>query len=416
MSLLAVLRQADSRLIVPVGTFIMSVLGSVYVYVPGSDGETHRNVVESAYLNMGFTDFLTTFFQLFIFNIDNAPAGISDPYLHLLGFMSGSVFGVPVLLHVFAAAVYGLIYFNILKILFQRISFPKGLSLIIVLFSIFFIYRGITGFNAIRWWTALWLMLYGLLAYWHYGRKKFLIFALLAVYIHFSFIAYIFPLFISIRLYHRPKLIMVIWLTSFFLGASYNLIKPYLPGLEIIQKKEQYTLNEEQLRRSAEARANAPIKNKRFYTAIGELSFRDYSIPFLIVVVFLLFLRKINGSNKTLIYQLFAAGVLLYAFGNIMEFSLSVSGRAKAGAAPFIMLAALLGLSSLRSNNLLVYSSLKMRTTMNIFFLSSIPVILYHLSYALNMLSAFTVILPVSSWFLGDDDFSVRDVLAMFFI
>ncbi len=413
VSLIALLRSGNSRIVVPVGTFVMTILGSIYIYLPGSDGETHRSKVESAYLDMGFADFLTTFFQLFILNNENAPRGISDPYLHLLGYLSGGIFGVPELLHVFAAFVYGLIYFNIIRILFERITFPKGTSFIIILFGIFFINRGITGFNAIRWWTALWLMLYGFLAYWHYGKPKFLIFSFLAVYIHFSFIAFIFPTLGAILLYKYPKLILLIWLISFFLGASYSLIKPYLPALEVIEQKQRFTLDEEQLKMSEEARDNTPKKNTRFYAAIGEYSFKRYSIPLLIIFMFWL-LKSISGFNRTLITQLFAAGVLLYAFGNFMEFSPAVSGRAKAGAAPFIMLAGLLSLSSIHNNNVNFYRSYKFRSPMYLFFISAIPLVLYHLSYTLNMLSAFTLMLPGASWLLGADDFSLRDFLAMF--
>ncbi|WP_158860027.1 EpsG family protein [Lunatibacter salilacus] len=415
LGLITLLRSGNSRLLLPVGTFLMTILGSIYVYSPESDGESHRRTVESAYLDMGVAEFLTSFFQLFVLNNENAPIGISDPYLHLLGFLSGGIYGIPELLHVFAAFVYGLVYFSILKILFERITLPNGISLIVVLFSIFFIYRGITGFNAIRWWTALWLMLYGFLAYWHYEKRKYLIFSLLAVYIHYSFIAFIFPALVAIWLHKRLKLVMVIWVISFFLGASYDLIKPFIPALEVIEQKQQYTLDEEQLQGTAEARANAPQKITRFYAAFGEASFRDYSIPLLIVFLFWL-LRSISGTNRTLIMQLFTAGVLLYAFGNFMEFSPSVSGRAKAGAAPFIMLAGLLNLSSLYNNNFTFYRSYKVRTVMNLFFISSIPLIMYHLSYTLNMLSAFALMLPGASWFLGSDDFSIREFLAMFII
>lgn len=415
LTLFSLLRSGNPRFIVPAGTIVMTLLGSVYIYLPGTDGATHLNTLNSHYLSMGFTEFVTAFFQLFVLNNENAPAGISDPYLHLLGFFAGGIFGVPELLHVFASFIYGLIYFNILKILFERITFPKGVSLIIILFSIFFINRGITGFNSIRWWTAFWLMFYGLLAYWHHRKSKFLILTLLSVYIHFSFVAFLFPALSAIWLYKRPKSIMVIWLVSFLIGANYNLIKPYVPNLEVIEGKEKYTLDEDQMALTAEARDKAPVKSQNFYAALGESTFRDYSIPLLIIFLFLM-LKGISGFNKDLIKQLFAVGVLMYAFGNFMEFSGSVSGRAKAGASVFIMFSGLLTLSNLYKLNSSLYQSFKVRSFMSLFFISSIPLVLFHLSYTLNMLSAFALILPGASWFLGADDFSLRDFLATFSI
>lgn len=412
ITLYAVLKSRNDQLIVPVGTFIMTLLGSVYVYLPGSDGETHRNTVSSEYLDMSFLEFMQAFFELLILNSSNAPRGINDPYLHTIAFLSGSIFGAPELLHVFAAFVYGLIYFSILRILFQRMTWPKGVSMIAVLFVVFFIYRGITGFNAIRWWTALWLMLYGFLAYWHYGKLKFLGVAALSILIHFSFIAFFVPALGAIWLHRRPEILFIIWIGSFFFGASYQLIKPYIPKLEVIERKEQYTLNEEKLQLSAKARANTPKKETRFYAAIGETSFADYSIPILIVLIFLIN-QGIIGENKKIIAQAFAAGVLLYSFGNIMEFSPSVHGRAQAGAAPFVLIAMLWTLSASFKYQKRIYESVLLRVTMSLFFISAIPVFLYHLSYAINMLSAFAISFPLASWLLAENDFSIRDFILM---
>lgn len=412
ISLITLLRSGHTKLVVPVGTFIMTILGSIYVYVPETDGETHRNTVVNYYLDMGIVEFLTAFLQLFFLNNESAPPGISDPYLHLLSFLSGSLFGVPELLHVFAAFVYGLIYFNILKILFERITLPKGISLIVLLFAVFLIYRGFSGLNSIRWWSGLWLMLYGFLGYWHYGRKKFIVFIFLALYIHFSFIAFVFPTLSAIWLYKKPKVIMLIWVGSFFIGTSYNLIKSYIPALNVIEQKERYTLDEEQLQRSAKGRLSLQPKNVRFYAAIGETSFQDYSIPLMIVFLYWIF-KWISCSSRILIYQLFAAGVLLHAFGNLMEFSPTVSSRARAGSAPFIMLTGLLSLFSVYKNNLSVYQGFKIRAFMSLFFVSSLPVIIFHLSYILSIFSAFLIFLPGVSWVLGLDDLSIRDLLSI---
>lgn len=414
ISLFLLLKSGNSRIIVPAGTILMMFLGSAYIYNAGSDGASHLETIERYYVNMEIWEFISVFFELISLNNTNAPSGISDPYLHFLGFLSGSVFGTPELLHVFAAFFYGIIYFSIIRILFQRIDWPKGISLIATLFLIFLTYRGITGLNSIRWWTAMWLLVYGLLAYWNYGKRKFLLLALLSIYIHFSFIAFVIPSFAAIWLFKKPKVIFVIWIVSFFLGASYQLIEPYVPALNVIEQKERYTLNEEEMEKTKALRADAPKKSKRFYASLGETSFRDYSIPFMIV--FLFWIRNKMGGNKSAISdQMFAAGVLLYSFGNVMEFSPSLHGRAKAGAAVLILIAGLLSLSELYANNIKLYKSFQARLVMSVFCLSTIPVVLFHLSYALNMLSAFTIVFPAASWFLGGNDFSIRDLLVVVF-
>lgn len=411
LSVLYLVRNAGIRMLVPAGTILMVVLGSIYVYLPGSDGDSHRNTVESGYLDMGFLDFFTGFMNLLILNNENVPSGIDDPYLHVLSFLSGSIFGLPELIHVFAAIVYGFIYFNILKILFQRITLPRGVSLIVILLAIFFTYRGITGFNSIRWWTGFWLMFLGFLSYWHYGKSKYLFLSFLAVYVHYSFVAFLFPIVGSLWLFRRPKLVMAIWILSFFLGASYTLIKPYIPSFEVIQNKEQYTLDEEKIERTTAARSSTPVKSKRLYAELGEITFRDYSIPLLIIVLFGV-LKQLSGPNRMLIYQLFSAGVLLYSFGNFMEFSPAINGRARSGAAPIIMLCAIISFSTMYENNSKLYQSFAIRIVMTLFFVSAIPVILFHLSYAINMLSAFVLIFPIASWLLGPEDLSLRELIA----
>lgn len=390
----------------------MGVLGSIYIYLPSSDGNTHRGKVEQFYLGMHWPEFIKGLTGLITLNDSYAPPGITDPYLHIISFIAGAILGLPDLLHIISSFIYGLIYFSIIKIFYQRISWPQGITLIHISFFIFVIYRGFSGMNSIRWWTAFWLLLYGLMGFWHYGKKKYLLIALLSPYIHFSFIAFVVPTFAAIWLYRQSTLVIVIWLLSFGVAGNYQLIQSYIPDLEVINRKAQHTLNEEFLAASLAGRSGLPQKEKRFYTEYGQWSFNSISIPLLIVFLFL-YRKYVSSADNDLASPLFAAGVLLYSFGNFFEFSPSVYGRSLAGSGPFILASSLLTLSQMSIVNFHPMKALKSKALLLLFYLSSIPMILFHLSYTLGIFSIYAVIIPFVSWFLGSEDISIIEFIKL---
>jgi len=396
-------KTRNEKLILWGGTFLMAILGSVYVYVKGGDGHTHMRHIEKEYMDMSVVDFFARMGDILTLNVEQ---GVVDPYLHILSFISGSILGTPELLHFFAGAFYGAVYFTGVLFLLRNLDFKKASFVLGILLTVFFIYRSITGLNAVRWWTAMWMVFSGTLGFLSTRKKKYLLLALASILVHFSFIGLIIPIIAGYYIRNFRKLLLIIWIFSFFTVGSYDIIKPYVPDIGVFKSREAtLTIN------PSTQQIDSSDSNVRFYREYGETSFRDYSIPFLSVVLFFLFIR--NG-NSNWYWSLFAMGVTLYTFANFMEFSPSVSGRAKSGGSVLILASAI---QILGSNVQFTYSKNDFRIIkflVTIFFLSCIPVILFQLSYIITMQSVFTLVLPVFSWFLGEADFSIREFLGSF--
>ena len=388
------------------GTLFFGIVGSLYIYNSGTDGYTHMMNIENNYLNMDLRTFLIDLVNLLYYNTANT--NTSDPYLHILSFLSGSLFQTPELLHVFSGLIYGAIYFRCLMFIIEDIKFKKAATFVVLLTSIFLIYRGITGLNSIRWWTAFWLMFLGVLGYAKTMNKKFFILTILSLYVHFSFLVFIIPAFFSYFLKNKIKLVFLIWIASFFMGYSYNMIQPYLPNIEVIQEKESYTLNTEIVEKSQAAR-DKRATSTNFYAEYGETLYRDFSILLLTGLMFY-FIFKIHNQKNVFFNYVFTSGVLLYALGNIMEFSPAVSNRGKSGASVILLASAIILIIN-NYNNIKISNPKFFKLGLNIFIISSIPMILFQVSYFLNMVSSFFIIFPFFSWFLGNDDFALKELL-----
>lgn len=394
----------NERLLVYAGTFLMGLLGSVYVYVDGGDGHTHRKHITNVYLTMDIETFFARAWEVLLLQ---AQTGVVDIYLHILSFISGSIFGVPELLHVFAGLVYGFIYFTGVVFLIRGINYQYAAFAVISLLGIFFMYRGVTGLNSVRWWTALWFLFTGCMGYLSTKKRIFILVAFLSILVHFSFIGLIIPIVLGWLLKKFRRTIFLLWFCSFFFAGSYAVIKPYFPDIGALNSREANLSFEPNTKKISQK-----SEDVRFYREWGETSFRNYSIVFLSCIIFFFYLR---GSDDSWYWVLFGLGISLYTFGNLFEFSPAVSGRSKSGASVFILAGAIQFFGHLDRYLTLKSNRILLNYVVAVFVISAIPVILFHLSYIISMLSGFTLGFPVFSWLLGDEDLSIRDLIGIFF-
>jgi hypothetical protein len=105
--LLLAFKSSSERFIVFSGTLFMGLVGSVFMYLPGSDGHTHLQAVERYYLDMSLGQFLADAGSLLLLQ---PVEGSKDMYKHLLSFLAGGVFGIPELLHFFGGLILGYFY------------------------------------------------------------------------------------------------------------------------------------------------------------------------------------------------------------------------------------------------------------------------------------------------------------------
>jgi uncharacterized membrane protein YhfC len=104
----------------------------------------------------------------------------------------------------------------------------------------------------------------------------------------------------------------------------------------------------------------------------------------------------------------------IYTFSNFLEFSPSIQGRAKTIASLFILAAAIHLQLTLKRYNWNRKHISYLNKGLSLFLIFSIPMFLFQVSYLLENFSIFSVILPQISWFLGEDDFSIRTAIGIF--
>ena len=104
MGVVQLLRNRDEKTLLLFGILFFGIVGSLYVYRPGSDGEAHLSNAILNYSDMSFNMFLNQFYDLITLN---GTSVAKDIYLHCISYLAASVFGVPELIHVFAGLILG---------------------------------------------------------------------------------------------------------------------------------------------------------------------------------------------------------------------------------------------------------------------------------------------------------------------
>jgi hypothetical protein len=407
IGLALIFKMKNKAYITYMGTLFFGFLGSLFIYSPDSHGATHLEAVKLYYVDMSFIEFIDGTIKLLTFR----PTEISnDLYLHLISYLSGGVFQIPELIHVFGGLLLG--YFFTKSVLLVLEDKPKQkLGILLLSFiALFLIVRSISALNSLRMWTGMWAFFYGAYAYVKKKETRFLWVIVLAIFVHFSYLLFAFPLAAAIQLRKRRKLVVGIFIASFVINVGFQQAFGLVESTGLYQDKLKYTVidQDEQDRRATQSSKNEGTAN--FYKEFGPYVYNNFSILLLSFVLIVVYLKK---TNIEYLDFLIAGGLLILTLSNLAETtSPSVHGRGYTIAATFLTAAAI---QILILKNQLLLSKFKRRlinASFPVFIASSIPFLLFHISYALNSISAFFIVLPFSSWFLGDKDFSVRDFIA----
>lgn len=403
-------RKEDERFIVIAGTLFMGLLGSVFVYVQGNDGHTHLMSVYEYYLEMSFIEFVKGLGSLLIFQPIKAS---NDVYKHVISYLSGGIFRVPELIHLFGGLLLGYFFTkSVLLVLEDKPNQKMGI-LLGSFIALFLISRSVSALNSLRMWTAMWVFFYGSFAYVKSGKTKYLWIVLLSVFIHFSYLIYVLPLGLVFFLEKQRLVIVAVFVGSFFVNVGFEQIATIVEITGLYQDKAKYTvLDGDTLERRAGERS-AETSNANFYKSLGPTVYKSFST---VLLAFTLLIIYIKGTGKKYLDFLIAGGLMILALSNLASSSSpAVEGRGYTIASLFLVAAAIEVL--FLKDYLLVpgYKSRLIKLSFSIFLISSIPYILFNISYSLNTISYFSVIMPLGSWLLGEGDLSIRDFIITLF-
>jgi hypothetical protein len=186
-----------------------------------------------------------------------------------------------------------------------------------------------------------------------------------------------------------------------------------LPQTSLVENQQQANIidSDADVEIYAVRQQSAIDKNQNFYKKYGPGFYQTFNIVGLTFILFLFYLNKRTDPN--LIF-LISVGLGIYTFANFMEFSPSIQGRAKTIASLFILVAAIHLQLTLKRYNWSEKSINYLNKGLSLFLILSIPMFLFQVSFLLENFSLFSILLPQVSWFLGDNDFSIRTAIGIF--
>lgn len=408
LALFSILKLKNEKEIIFFGTLIFGMLGSVYIYSEGNDGFKHRFYIQRDYMDMSIADFFTKAYDVLTFN---SGEGVTDIYLHTLSYISGPLLNIPELLHVLAGLVLGYFFTkSVLLVLDGNFRIKKSYIVISFIF-LFLLIRSASALNSIRMWSGMWILFYGTYSFAKTKEKKYFKVIIFSILVHFSYAIIIIPILAAYLIRERKRMLVLIYALSFFSTLSFSYIESYIPQSNLLETKQsQYALDSEEKKERFENRSieRGEINdNKSFYSGSGQENYLTFSIVGLTIIL-LLFYLKTSDSNFTF---LIAIGTGLYSFSNLVAFSPSLQGRTKMIAATFILAAAIHLQFALKDYGFGEKTKRRFNQGLVLFLLSSLPMIIFQISYILQGFSFFLLLFPQLSWIMGDNDFSIREAI-----
>ena len=393
------------------GTLFFGLLGSIFIYVPGTDGHSHLMSAKADYLDLSFLEFLKQSYKILTFS---ATEGTTDIYLHVISFLSATVLQTPELIHVFAGFVLGYFFTKSVLLVLKNNLLVKKSKILLGCIVLFLLIQSIGALNSIRMWTGLWVLFYGTYSYATTKEKKYISVILFAIFVHFAYAVILIPVILAYLLQNRKKILIALYIFSFFTTVGFSFFEAYIPKADLLESKQKtYAIDsEEKADRFEKDRlyAQKEIANTNFYKASGQTNYFNYSIVGLSFIVLLFYIKKTADAN--LIF-LTAIGIGVYTFSNLVAFSPSLQGRTKTIAATFILAAAIHLQLTLKNYFLSGKATRYLNGGLILFLLSSIPIFLFQVADIFFNISFFIFLLPPISWILGDGDYSIRAVLGL---
>lgn len=411
IGLLNLIKQKNEKQITFFGTLFFGLLGSVYIYFVENDGYRHRMLAKEHYLNMSILEFFEKTYHIFTLS---PRGGATDFYLHSLSYISAAILQSPSLIHVLAGLVLGYFFTkSVLLVLKGNLKVKKSWILLSFIF-LFLLIRSLSALNSIRMWTGMWVLFYGTYSWATTKEKKYLYVIFFSILVHFSYAVILIPLVAAYVNRERKRLVVLIYVVSFFSTIGFSFMESYIPQFDLLETKQsQYIIDSEEKAERFEKRSieRGEVKDKKnFYSGSGQANYYSYSIVGLSIILIFFYLKKISNANFIILVSI---GLGLYAFSNLVAFSPSLQGRTSTIAATFLLAAAIQLQLTLKKYNLGIKIKMRLNLGLVVFLISSIPMVLFQISYILQGFSFFSFFFPQISWIMGDNDFSIRQAIGI---
>ncbi len=296
--------------------------GLTMIMNESADGFRHLKGVYEVYEPMSLQLFITDFFDILIlrprFEVND------DLFIHILSFLAAKTHSD--LFFGYVGLVYGYFFVSSLFIVFRFVkkrNFPLiGRGILFWTFVLLILWKFVEGINTVRTWTGMWFVVFMMLKHWETQNKKYLFFILFSPFFHIAYFIFVVPIIGSYFLKNYLKIAFVIFVLSFgtniFSGAR-NIINVTPEDNELVQSKVDAYYDDGSGEFRADRRAAKEKKDRRFYAALYR-SGLHLNLIFIVSAILFYYESKYRIITNLQLNQIFAAGLLLMASGNILFF------------------------------------------------------------------------------------------------
>ncbi len=383
-------------------TLFFTIYGATML-LGGGDGFRHHWRMEFVYGNLPFSVFLDDLLRILSFRMTET--GAKDVYNHATSYFFGGILQMPALYFPFVATVYGYFFSGAVLHVLRHFKLSTSNYVILGFVIIFLLVRGLEGVYTVRTWTAMWILVYACLKYYETRRIGYLLLMFVPPFIHFGYFMMAIPAWIVLVFGSRPLLYSSIFVVSIFT----NFI-PSQPVTQQIAQTERGTVAVRGYHREEERDAMMEFQQLQqqtnWYNAFRRAGLHRWAPTFLVLALIVcgVYVKHMTAYQK----RIFSIGVLTLAFSNLTWFLFAVHNRTLTIAIVFILAGYLMTRLDPRTSHLFKGLPPYYQWGLHLSLLLFVPLIMFHVSYAMDRVSLFSLVGPFFPWFDPEINMSLK--------
>lgn len=373
----------------------------------GSDGAIHLNKIFDVYQNRDFAWFLKSSGNLLSLDSD----AYLEPFPHILGYIFGSVLGVPGALFWGVGLFYGYFYSRSIVKLLSYVNWSSRLNLI-PLYSFLVtlaLWVSVKDMNTIRTWSGMWVLVYSAVSYFESNKKKYLFLSFFPPLIHVGFFVMALPVWwVLIFGFKRIKIYFLLFLISTIFSSALQNFGVYdqLGGVSQLAeaKVESYALDDSKKESLLIERAD---DNANFYKGYEKDNIHVNVVSALLVLIFVFYKRVLLSRIQLFLFSL---ALLQGSLANFFNYNFALYNRSWIISGFFALALVVIFLSEFN------FSNTRVGILKNLFTIIScllLPFTFLKLSMLANNFSIFLFVTPFMGWNFFYDSMNLRDAILL---
>ena len=377
-----------------------------------ADGARHIARVEGYYIDMGFSQFLGELWLIFAFK--GTPAGVFDPYVHLLAFIAGGILQQPLAFFALGGFVFGWFFSGTVLIALRHVTLTRLNYALAFVIALALLMRGIQEIQAVRMWTGMWIALFGVFSYCIDKRKSGLITILFAPAVHFAYLAIV-PVVLA-AIFFRKQRKIIAWVFLATAVFSFDLRPATLVDFEssgLLESRAGYVKEDSDVSAFSEFASRAQTTSLHNAATRAGIPKIGYSL-FAAVLLLSGFTRGLPTRQKDVLF----VSIAVLSFSNLSFGIPALSGRTTLMAATSLLLAYIYVRTSLGQRR---FAATPWQATLykygsNASFVFMFPMLLFTLSVITHFFSMYMFAFPFLAVLDPEVNLSLKEFMFLRFL